>query len=152
MNAKMVDMTEKTVAGKINPVWFVERKKKKSPPYAKQVRKIYVSNTGDSLFYSVDFLTFLSLLYAVRPMPHSSILHHYDCNHEMNHFEDELRWSLHLFSHLLFLRQPQCGQRRGNVFSKHNKSPQQAQWILTASAESIFIYKLQYNGLIQVLS
>ena len=91
--------------------------------------------------------------YAVGPvLPHSSILHHYDCNHEMNHFEDELRWSLHLFSHLFFPRQPHCGQVRENVFSKHNKSQQQAQWILTASAESIFIYTLQYNGLMQVLS
>lgn len=56
------------------------------------------------------------------------------------------------FSHLFLLRQPHCGQVRENMFSKHNKSYQQAQWILTASAESIFIYARQYNGLIQVLS
>ena len=69
----------------------------------------------------------------------------------MNHFEDELRRSLHLFfSHIFSLRQPQLGQVRENMFSKHDKSQQQAQWILTA--ESIFIYTLQYNGLIQVLS
>lgn len=67
----------------------------------------------------------------------------------MNHFEDELHRPLHLFF-LIFLRQPEPGQVRENMFSKHNKSQQQAQWILTA--ESIFIYTLQYNGLTQVLS
>lgn len=51
------------------------------------------------------------------------ILHHYDGNHEMNHFEDELHRPLHLFfPHLFFLHQPKRGQARENMFSKHNKS------------------------------
>lgn len=30
------------------------------------------------------------------------ILHYYDCNHEMNHFEDELHRPSHIFTPLFF--------------------------------------------------
>lgn len=44
----------KNSGGKINPARFVEKKKKeKKRSYAKQVRRIYALNTGDSLFRSL---------------------------------------------------------------------------------------------------
>ncbi len=105
-----------------------------------------------SIMQQTFWLFFQSLyMQFIRCCHTELILHHYDCNHEMKHFEDELRWPSHLFlPRLFFLSQPQCGQVGENMFSKHDKSKQQAQCILMA--ESIFIYPLQYNVLIQVLS
>lgn len=53
------------------------------------------------------------------------MLHHYDCNHEMNQFEDELHRPLTPFFFsppFILLRQPRCGQVKENMFSKHHKS------------------------------
>ena len=88
----------KNSVGKINPACF---------------EKITTCKTGQvDIWFKHRWWSFAIDFWIIKTSPYewfvqcchtSSILHHYDCNHEMNHFEDELRRSLHL-SFLLFPR------------------------------------------------
>lgn len=87
----------KTAEGKINPACFEENK----GSYAKQVRQIYAASTCLLAHYIKDSFTFTASI-AILCCYLDLILHHYDRNQEMNHFEDELQRPSHFFFALIF--------------------------------------------------